>query len=295
MILKLKTRKNIYSSKQLCNYILTDKGRIENPFESPILLQNIDYLDLKNINKSFLNNNKFLKKRKGSIAFYHDIISFSPKDTEHITNEMLQDFIKQYIKLRGISKAVILAKAHTHEEHKHIHFMFSSNEYRSSKRLRMSQEQMKKLLWDLETYQVNKYPQLIHSVVHTNKEFQKKRNIAKENQNRRKEQEYQLKLRIGDKKTNKELVSDLVKDLFKSVGNFNKFVQKIKNTTGLQIYTYRGQIRGILYNDKKYRFSTLGISKEQLLQLDKVKSRLQELKLLKEMHQNTRSKHSRSR
>ena len=38
MIIKFKTRKNIYSAKQLVNYILTDKGRIKNPYLSTYLI-----------------------------------------------------------------------------------------------------------------------------------------------------------------------------------------------------------------------------------------------------------------
>jgi len=97
-------------------------------------------------------------------------------------------------------------------------------------------------------------------------------------------------LRLGKKLTQKELVSNLAKDLMKEVNDLQNFVVKIKKTKALKIYSYRGKIRGIFYKNRKYRFSTLGISKEQFFQLYKVKNRLQELELLKELHQNTRSK-----
>lgn len=106
MIIKFKTRKNIYTAKQLTNYILLDKGRIEHPFASPIFLQNIDNLDLSTMHKYFLKNSKFLKKRKNSVAIYHEILSISPQDSHFVTNEMLQDMIHQYIKFRGIPTIV---------------------------------------------------------------------------------------------------------------------------------------------------------------------------------------------
>ena len=133
MILKLKTRKSIYTSKQLVAYILTDKNRIEHPFDELTVLRNINRLEVANLHKDFLDNYKYQKKRKGSTALYHEILSIHPDDQEKVTTEMLQDLIQTYIKMRGIEQALVLAKAHIHEDHKHIHFMISSNEYQSSK------------------------------------------------------------------------------------------------------------------------------------------------------------------
>ena len=81
MIIKFKTRKNIYSAKQLVRYILTDKGNIQHPFEAPIVLQNINRLELNTLHKDFLDNYKHQNKRKGSTALYHEI----PVSYTHLT------------------------------------------------------------------------------------------------------------------------------------------------------------------------------------------------------------------
>lgn len=286
-IIKFKTRKNIYSAKQLVNYILTDKGRIENPFEAPILLQNINRLDLATMHKDFLENYKFQSTRKGGIALYHEIVAISKKDRPLITKEMIQDMMQKYIDLRGLQNALVIAKSH---DDQHIHFMISSNELRSKKRLRMSQKEMKTFLRDFENYHKEEYPELEHSIVHTIKQPKLIRDIAQENRNHRREKEYQLKLRLGDNKTQKEVVADVVNELLQKAGNFSQLVQHIEETKGLEIYSYRGKIRGILFQNRKWRFSTLGVSKERLLQLDKVQDRLKQLNLIKEMHKATREK-----
>ena len=164
MIIKFKSRKNIYSAKQLVNYILTDKGRIKNPFEAPIILQNINRLDLKTMHKDFLENYKYLSKRKNGVAFYHTILAISKKDKEKITKPMLKDLMEKYIEFRGLQNALVIAKSH---ENQHIHLMISANNLRSKERLRMSHQQMKKLLNDFESYHISKYPQLENSIVHT--------------------------------------------------------------------------------------------------------------------------------
>lgn len=286
MIVKFKTRKNIYSAKQLVNYILTDKGKIKNPFEAPIVLQNINRLELDTLHKDFLINYKYQPTRKGSTAFYHEILAISKEDANVITKDMLQDLMNKYIELRGLKNAIVLAKSHHNQ---HIHLMISGNELCNKKRLRMSQNQMKKLLIDFEKYHLKQYPEITHSTVHTNKEKQIKRDIGKENSNRRKEKEYQLKLRLPNEKTQKEIVSEMVQKLMLNVKNFNQFTNEIKAIETLKIYTYRSKIKGVIYLNRKYRFSTLKIEKEKIIELEKNQKRLNQLSLIEETHQKQRN------
>lgn len=286
MIIKFKTRKNIYSAKQLVNYILTDKGQIKNPLEAPIVLHNINRLGLENMHKDFLENYKYLPKRKGGIAFSHEILAISKKDRPHITKEMIQDMMRKYIELRGLKNALVIAKSH---DDQHIHFMISANELRSKKRLRMSHKEMKTLLRDFENFHKDKYHKLENSIVHTISQPKQKRDIAQEQRNNRHEKEYQMRTRIGEGRTQKDVVAELVNELLQKVGNFTQLVHQIEKTKGLQIYSYRGKVRGVLYHNRKWRFSTLKVSKEKIILLEKVQSRLEQLSLIKEMHQATRA------
>jgi len=287
MIIKFKTRKNIYSAKQLVSYILTDKGKIQNPFEAPIILQNINRLELQTMHKDFLDNYKYQPTRKGSTAMYHEILAISKNDREFVTKKMLQDMIENYIQFRGLQNSLVIAKSH---DMQHIHFMISSNELRSKKRLRMSHKEMKKLLLDFELWHKEKYPQLVNSIVHTVKKPQIYRDIAKEDRNHRREKLYQMKMRNPSKISQKELVSQRVKLLMQEVGNFAQLKAFITQDDDLEIYSYRGKIRGVLYKERKYRFSTLQVTKEKLLQLSNHQKRLEELSLIKEMHKATRDK-----
>ena len=167
MIIKFKSRKNKYSAKQLVQYIMRDGGRIEHPFSAPIILQNINRLDIETLHKDFTDNARFLPARKGGVYYYHDIISVSKKDSEHVTSAILQDLMTTYIKMRGLENAIVLAKAH---DNQHIHVMSSANELRSKKRLRMGYKTMQDLLFKFEERHKIKYPQLEHSLVHTTKE-----------------------------------------------------------------------------------------------------------------------------
>ena len=286
MIIKFKTRKNIYSAKQLVNYILADKGKIEHPFEAPMVLQNINRLNVETLHKDYLDNYKYQSKRKGSTAFYHEILAISKNDKAVITKPMLQGLMRKYIELRGLQNAIVLAKSH---ENQHIHFMISGNELCSKKRLRMSQAQMKTLLIDFEKHHLEKYPEIENSTVHTNKEKRQKRDIASEDSNYRKEKEYQLKLRLPNTKTQKETVKEIVEKLMKNVHNFGQLTKEIQAIDTLKIYTYRSKIKGIIFQNRKYRFSTLNIEKEKILQLEKIQGRLNQLSLIEETHQKQRN------
>ena len=293
-IIKFKARKNIYSSKQICRYVLTDKGQIEHPFALPILLQNINRLELDTIHRDFLDNHKHAKKRKNGNALLHEIVTLHKDDVGNnkITLEMSQDIMETYIRMRGAEKALVIGKSHNNGQH--YHFIIGNNEYRSAKSLRMSHNQMKDLLRRFELWHKAKYPMLTKSIVHTTPEREQNRNksrdIASENRNNRREKEYAMKMRTPGKKSHKELAFEMTETLLQRASNFSQLVGYIKQIKDLGVYTYRGKIRGILYQERKYTFSTLGISKERLLPLERHKKRLKELQLIKEMHKKTREK-----
>lgn len=290
-IIKFKTRKNIYSSKQLTKYVLTDKGRIKNPFAMPIVLQNINRLELETMHKDFLENHKYTNKRTNGNQILHEIVALHKDDAANntITPEMLQDMMETYIKMRGAENALVIAKSH---DDQHIHFMIGNNEYCSSKSLRMSHQQMKDLLRNFEQWHKTKYPQLTKSIIHTTPEREKNRHnsrdIASENRNTRREKEYAMKIRTPGKKSQKEIVSEMTATILQKARSFSKLEEYIKQVEELELYTYRGELRGILFKSRKYRFSTLGISREELLPLENHQKRLEELNLIKEMHKKTR-------
>lgn len=250
-------------------------------------MQNLDFIEENTIHKSFVENFKYQTKRKGAVALYHTILAIHPKDRAAVTKEMLLDLKDKYIELRGLQNAVILAKVHTSEESIHWHFMIGGNEYKSKKRLRMSQTKMKQLLRDFESYHEKAYPELQHSLIHLSRPERAKRDIKAEDANRRREAEYSLNKRYTEegknRKTQKEITRGMVNELFDQSQSLDDLVLLIQNSPQLKIYTFRGNLKGVIYG-RKYRFTTLGIDQEKIKKLERIEERLKQLSLLKEVY-----------
>ena len=289
MIIKLLTRTNIYSAKQLARYDWLDKGKIENPFETAVI-RNINRFDIDNIHRDFLDNFKnYQKKRVNGTALYHEVIAINKKDREFVNKEMINDLIDSYIKMRGASNALCIAQVH---DNQHIHVMLSGSELRSSKGLRMSHDEMNDLLLNYERRHIKLYPnELKNSVIHTNK-LERKRDIIKEEQNSRREREHQMKRNMPDgKRTQKEIVFQKVSGLFDSSTTKEELIRNIQESQDLSIYTRNGSIQGVIVNgSRKYKFTTLRVSSERLLRLERIHSRLEELKLLRETKSKRRKR-----
>jgi len=285
MILKLTSRRNIYSAKQLVQYLLSDKGKIKTPFDQYTHLQNINTLDINTLHRDFLDNYKFQWKRKRSLALYHEILSIHRDDGAKVNDAMLKDLVRTYIKMRKAENALVLSRVHF-EKHIHIHFMISSNEYRSNKKLRMSKAQMKKLLRDFETFHQEKYPELKNSIVHLNKRERDRTDYQKEDSNRRREKEYQMTRRTGEKPSQKERVFQIVNRLFETSKNEKMLVELIKQEGVIELYSYRGVVKGAILkeNGRKFRFVTLGIKPEKIQELNRIQDRLEQLSLIRETY-----------
>lgn len=299
MIIKFKTRTGkqaIYSSKQLCSYILKNKDRDAQLYDETTFFQNMDYIDSK-IHKSFLENFQYIKKgfRANGIALNHTVISIHPKDREHVDTAMINSLRSTFIEMAGISDTVLLSKAHRAEQDQniHLHLLYSHNNYRSKTRVRLSKSAMKSLLIKFEEAHILKYPQLQYSIVHTLEKNRTKNyeltDIAKEEKNTRKEKEYQVRRRYElegkGRKTKKERVAILAKALFEKVDNLDDFIALLRQKKDIQIYSLRDQIRGLIIDNTKYRFSTidLSIDKERIKKLSIHQARLKKLKLIREM------------
>ena len=120
----------------------------------------------------FKANDKYRKKRKNGVVAYHEILSFSPEDEQHLTKAMLFDLAQQYIQLRG-ENALCIAQAHLQENHKHIHLLFSGVEYRSSITLRLDNKNFRRIRKEIERYQREHYPELEASLVYQKWEREK--------------------------------------------------------------------------------------------------------------------------
>ena len=272
MIIKTKTF-SAQKCKYLVKYIMTDKGRVQDD-KTFTIHHNLRSTDTDEVIKEFITNDSFRKKRKGGIVLYHEVVSYSPEDKDKLSVEILEDIAQKFIELRG-EKALCLAKPHLNDDNKniHIHFCFSGTEYRDSKALRLSKQNFKQVRLDLEKYQQERYPEL-GSIVYLNK-WQKDK-VQEQEQMKVSDAEYQIKKRTG-KRSDKETVSSLIHECFEKSESRDDFYKRLISEE-LMLYKYRNKTKGLLYNSRKYRFTTLNLSEKQLTHLEKGDKRMDELK-----------------
>ncbi len=228
-----------------------------------------EYHNIKNPNnalKEFYANEKYRKKRKNGVALYHEILSFHHLDSKKLTLPKLNDIASKYISIRA-SNALCLASPHFDKGNVHIHFCFSGTEYKSSKTIRMNNYTFKNILLEIEDYQKSKYPELNNSIVYgKNIDLSKKKNAEKE---------FQLKKRllVKKKKTDKIQLTEEVNFIFLESSNKADFLNKLTEK-GFEIYYYRKKATGILFNQRKYRFSALGLGKSKFTLLEQRKDEI---------------------
>jgi uncharacterized protein (DUF1499 family) len=200
-----------------------------------------------------------LKRRRvngKNISHFHEILSLSKKDEAHVSLDMLHTLATEYIRLR-CPNSLCYAKAHLHGKNKHVHFVISASEI-GGKNLRISRKRFKNIKHEIEKIQIKKFPQLENSIVHTGNE---KENSRTKNNDIEKHTK---------KRTKKALEKEKVSELVCKAVSGSKSIDDLRDSLrsgDIELYFYREKPSGVIYNDKKYRWSTLGIEKERIEQL----------------------------
>lgn len=277
---------------RLINYIHNDHGRPSSAFTFD-LCHNLRSVNRDEIIQEFKQNAQLKKARKNGTTLYHDILSFSPKDRKHLTLDKLYDLSMKYVELRGTT-GICFAKPHVHQDHLHVHFCFSGNQYQSEKSLRLTMKQFYQVREDLEKYQIKEYPELSHSLVYLDKSkaIQAKRKVmisdplttpslivdSKEVQKVSTSIKHLIKpsstIRTDsptkqERKSisHKELIR-LVQQVFDLSSGLNDFIEKLKSKD-LQSLSRNGKPYGVLIDRRKYSFDELQISNEHLQTLER--------------------------
>lgn len=265
--------------KKLLEYIDSDKGRGRG---ATGIYHNITVPTLENAQHEFLENDRYRQKRKSGVVIYHEILSFHENDSQFLSPEILEDISRKYIALRG-ENALCFSKPHVNDKHFHIHFMFSGTECFSSKTLRLDNKKLRRVKRDIEKYQMERYPELTSSIVYHNE---------RQKAEKKSDREYQLKKRTGKESDKDFLITELT-TLFNKCTGFDSFVELVRSN-GFICYEYRNKIKGVIYNGRKFRFSTLGFDKERFLALQDRISILQnyrETLKRKQLHNIMKSKY----
>ena len=230
MVIKSLSRKS-GTFKQLFNYI---NKHSEN---NQTIEHNLKFTE--SIISQFKENDKFRPNRKNGIFVYHEILSFDARD-DKIKQEEILFLAQQWLNLRA-SKSLAYGAIHTHQDNIHIHLMISANEIKSKKMLRLSKQKFKTAQLEVEKIQIKKYPHLTHSICQQNKS-KKKYITNKEFYNKK-----------DDKQKSKK---EILKSLIEKATQEKNFAEYLKNNN-IEIYK-RGKNNGVIFENKKYRFATLG-------------------------------------
>lgn len=216
-------------------------------------------------------NHRYRTSRQ-KVCLYHEILSFSPEDSGFFEQnpKALEDLAQKYIMLRGGNDCIAYAKPHF-DRHPHIHIVLSPVPYRDSSRtLRLCDRDFYQLREDLERYQVERYPSL-SSVVFLNRNPQQKKDIAKTQAHQRSERNYHRQKRTNDKGYKAKLVEEIGKAYEASISR-EEFHSRVLSIEGVELNSRPrdASINGIKYGNKTLRWKTVGVSKEQLAQLDEL-------------------------
>jgi len=248
MIVKLLTRHDA-SYASLIRYIQ------KNSKDGKFITHNLRSADVEGYTREFLENQANRKHpRKGQIFLYHEIISLSSKeDGTMVTDIMLNDLARHYIKLRG-EKGVFLGAVHRNTDSAHLHLMSGGSEFKTGLAFRLSHAELQNLKQQFQEYQKKAYPELIHSLPKhgQNKEYGTDRTWQKKHREERK--------RIKDS------IQETVARSFEKARTRQEFLESLQDNE-LHYYERKGVPEGIIFEGLKIRFSRLGISKKDFYSL----------------------------
>jgi hypothetical protein len=255
MIIKSMSRKS--SIGQLISYATRyslKENNKQNNQESAIVLvrHNLRSKNVQGYINEFKQNETFrVYHRKDSVILFHTVLSFSPNDQHRINNTMLKDMAKKFVDLRS-PNCLNLAVAHLEREHKHIHIITSGVQV-NGKSSRVSKQEFAHILSELENYQQEKYPELIHSKnSHTKTKALDKVQLINQLQKTRESKKSSLLINLEN-----------AYQLAQSPDEFIKSITDNKH----EPYYRNNKLQGVLVDGRKFRLSSLGFDTKKLEEL----------------------------
>lgn len=197
-----------------------------------------------------------LPKRKNGNQLYHEILSIPRMEgvTLEIQQQALYSLCQQYIQCRAPDHAVY-GKMHLEGHHLHAHLVISPNSLdEPGKRVRLSKATYAEIQQQLESWMLSTYPELKQSKVYTNEGPRWRSKPDKE---------IQYEKRTG-KVSQKAQLRLALEHLLLQADSREAFAELVTRY-GLTFYM-RGQVPGIMAENRRYRLSTLGQA-EQFEQL----------------------------
>ena len=202
-------------------------------------------------------------------SIHHTILSWSNKDSALITESMLRDMSKEYIRLRG-EMNIYCGTVHIDKNHIHLHVAMGGTNL-EGKSSRISKEKFEEVKMELQQFQLAHYPELVNSVV----DFGRSK--------REKQKEEMQKIHIAERSSGKHSLLQCIETNYAKARSTEDFLSLLIQN-GYSAYYINGALTGIIDHGYKYRFTTLGVDMEHLQQLDNQKTVEKEnLKQLREL------------
>lgn len=255
MIIKSLSRKN--NAAQLVKYVLRyslkeNRAMKDKEHATIILRHNLRSRSLNGYVKEFRENEMYrIYHRKDAVILFHNILSLHPSDKQKISDAILKDFAKKFVELRA-RDCLCLAVAHKEKEHTHIHLINSGVKI-DGYSARISKQNFKTIIRTLETYQREKYPELIYS----------KNNH--ESVHAKTKEEIVASIKATRQTTKLSLIEELEKT-FHDSRTYSEFLDILRKSK-YEIYNRNDKPTGLVVDGKKFRFSRLGFDSEKLEQL----------------------------
>lgn len=273
MIIKVKSRKTL-SFDQLLNYMMAGRGNGDSRSEHDFVhTHNLHGREVEEWIQEFEENETYrVLRRSDSTILTHEIMSWHHGDTPKINRGMLEDITKEYIKHRGLT-GMYVAVPHFDKGHVHIHIAVSGVEYRTGKSMRMSKSQFTKLKSIVQEYQIQRYPELEHSVV----------------QHGGRQSRLPIEKQMGHTENQKVAIENVSKRCFKRASSLDEFKNMLA-AEGLVPYYRNGKLTGIKQGNRKYRLRRLGLNDAEISKLTDREDRESKLAQMRSTDRANRSR-----
>ena len=220
--------------------------------------------DLAAIEAVFEDNATHCPPRKNATFLYHEILSLAPGDAPHATPEIILDLARRYLALRAPG-ALGYGVVHADRENLHIHLVISANLLGQAKKLRLSRAGFQEVKCGLEAYQRQRYPELGHSLVFRDEPAPREPPAANGRvgegtaQSAGEIERAKRHARQGSHQpSRKALLRDVLLNALTVSATPAAFRTRLAGQD-ITLYHRAGRLAGILSENKKYRFSTLGL------------------------------------
>ncbi len=245
-----------------------------------VIRHNVHSRSISGYVKEFQRNDELrIHKRKDNVQIHHTILSFSNKDKEHVTEDVLRDMGEKFIELYGKDKLYVMVSHHDHD-HIHLHCSISGTKLNGMSS-RMSAAEFAKLKVELDKYQQQKYPLLVHSLPRHGRGKEIKGVEAEKN------------VKIAERAADKASLMQVLETTFSRSTSRDQFFTELASQGHVPYYR-AGSFAGILYNSsRKFRINRLGYDEKKLSELDTREKEDKQLTELQELRSRKYRTHDR--